>query len=193
MLNESLRVYPIVTVNSREAVVDTTLRLEGDEDGNSPMFVRKGQTVTWSTYAMHRRKDYYGEDADEYKPERWLGPNGLRPGWEVRLISCTALSRNHGLTISPVPSIQWRPKNLHRTTVRADRGLIHDDPLGARVQEYREQRSWTMGGVAYVDLRGSQWLQSCPHTFFDLNDLDASIGVLYCTHKLKASNLHYNA
>ena len=28
---------------------------------------------------MHRRKDYYGEDADEFRPERW---ETLRPGWE---------------------------------------------------------------------------------------------------------------
>ena len=28
---------------------------------------------------MHRRKDFYGEDAEEFKPERW---ESLRPGWE---------------------------------------------------------------------------------------------------------------
>jgi cytochrome P450 len=35
--------------------------------------------VGYSPYTMHRRKDLYGLDADEYKPERW---ESLRPGWE---------------------------------------------------------------------------------------------------------------
>ena len=29
---------------------------------------------------MHRRKDYYGADANEYRPERWADPT-FRPGW----------------------------------------------------------------------------------------------------------------
>ena len=33
----------------------------------------------WSLYTIHRRKDIYGEDANEFKPERWAD---LRPGWE---------------------------------------------------------------------------------------------------------------
>ena len=28
---------------------------------------------------MHRRKDLYGPDAEEYHPERW---ENMRPGWE---------------------------------------------------------------------------------------------------------------
>ena len=82
VLNESLRLHPVVPANSREAVEDTTLPRGGGEDGKSPIFIKKGQLVVWNVYTMHRRKDYYGEDADEFRPERWLGENGLRPGWE---------------------------------------------------------------------------------------------------------------
>ena len=80
--NESLRLHPVVPLNSRQALVDTTIPLGGGPDGRSPVFIPKGGVVAWSVYAMHRRKDYYGEDADEFKPERWLGEKGLRPGWE---------------------------------------------------------------------------------------------------------------
>lgn len=142
VLNESLRVHPVVPLNWREAVVDTTLPLGGGEDGNSPIFIPKGQTVTWSTYAMHKRKDYYGDDADEYKPERWLGQDGLRPGWEVlSIFSTVLLIEKNRLTILSVSSIQWRSKNLYRTTIRVDRGLIHNSPSRANIQEHREQGS----------------------------------------------------
>ena len=87
LLNESLRMHPVVPSNSREAVEDTTLPVGGGPDGRAPIFVRKGDLVVWNVYCMHRRKDYYGRDAEEFRPERWLddpetGEKGLRPGWE---------------------------------------------------------------------------------------------------------------
>ena len=82
LLNESLRLYPVVPGNAREALNDTVLPLGGGPDGKSPIFVAKGTTVSWSVWTMHRRKDFYGEDSCEFKPERWLGEKGLRPGWE---------------------------------------------------------------------------------------------------------------
>ena len=87
LLNESLRLHPVVPANSREALEDTVLPIGGGPDGSAPLFVKKGNTVAWSVYTMHRRKDFYGEDAEEFKPERWLddpatGEKGLRPGWE---------------------------------------------------------------------------------------------------------------
>jgi len=92
LLNESLRLYPVVPANTREATEDTTLPLGGGPDGAAPIFVKKGGLVAWSVYAMHRRKDYFGEDAEEFRPERWLddsttGKKGLRPGWEYLPVS----------------------------------------------------------------------------------------------------------
>ncbi|KAJ4343658.1 hypothetical protein N0V95_006597 [Ascochyta clinopodiicola] len=78
-MNESLRVHPVVPSNSRYAIRDTVLPLGGGSDGQHPLFVPKGTIVGYSPYAMHHRKDLFGPDADEYKPERW---ETLRPGWE---------------------------------------------------------------------------------------------------------------
>lgn len=47
-INEALRLYPVVPVNIRTAVVDTTLPVGGGADGTSPIFVPKGQDVGYS-------------------------------------------------------------------------------------------------------------------------------------------------
>jgi cytochrome P450 len=85
VLNETLRLYPIVPGNGRQALTDTVVPVGGGEDGLSPFFVPKGTMFAWDVYTMHRRKDFYGEDAEVFRPERWLdedGRKGLRPGWE---------------------------------------------------------------------------------------------------------------
>lgn len=79
-LNEVLRVLPPVPTNARFAVTDTTLPVGGGPDGKSPIFVPKGLRVMYQVSLMHRRKDLWGEDADEFRPERWE-ENG-RHGWE---------------------------------------------------------------------------------------------------------------
>ncbi|MCJ1477166.1 hypothetical protein MMC13_005837 [Lambiella insularis] len=73
------RLHPVVPSNSRQANADVVLPRGGGPDGKSPILIPKGRVVGWSVYSMHRRKDYYGEDAEEFKPERW---ESLRPGWE---------------------------------------------------------------------------------------------------------------
>lgn len=85
-LNEVQRLYPAAPENDRQAINDTTLPLGGGSDQKSPVFVKKGAVVHWSIFALHRRKDIYGDDAEEFRPERWLdgldGKKGLRVTWE---------------------------------------------------------------------------------------------------------------
>ncbi|KAI1265358.1 cytochrome P450 [Xylariaceae sp. FL1019] len=73
VLKEVLRLYPSVPVNSRSAISPTVLPTGGGPDGKSPIFVAKGRAVGYCVYAMHRRKDIYGPDAEKFRPERWEG------------------------------------------------------------------------------------------------------------------------
>lgn len=78
VLNECLRLMPVVPGNSRQAIRDTVLPVGGGPDQKSPVFVPKGMVVSYQVWSMHRREDFYGPDAHEFKPERWAT---LRPGW----------------------------------------------------------------------------------------------------------------
>ncbi|GAP92275.1 putative cytochrome P450 52E1 [Rosellinia necatrix] len=71
VLKEALRLNPPVAANQREAVRDTVLPVGGGADGKAPLFVRKGTNLRYVPWIMHRRKDIFGEDAEEFRPERW--------------------------------------------------------------------------------------------------------------------------
>ncbi|KAK2613284.1 hypothetical protein N8I77_000206 [Diaporthe amygdali] len=77
--NETLRLYPVVPINSRWAYKDTVLPTGGGPNGTDPVFVPKNTAVDYSVYVMQRRKDIWGPDADEFRPERW---EGRKVGWE---------------------------------------------------------------------------------------------------------------
>lgn len=70
-IREALRMLPILPSNSREAYKDTVLPVGGGPDGTSPVLVTAGSVVSFSILAMHRRKDLWGDDADNFRPERW--------------------------------------------------------------------------------------------------------------------------
>lgn len=50
----------------------------GGKHAQEPVLLRKGTTVLLSLFSMHRRQDIYGEDTNEFRPERW---RNLSPGW----------------------------------------------------------------------------------------------------------------
>ncbi|KAF3942314.1 hypothetical protein ABW19_dt0206010 [Dactylella cylindrospora] len=74
VVNEVLRLYPSVPFNTRTAIKDTILPVGGGPDQLSPVFVPKGTNVEYSVYAMHRREDIWGPDANWFRPERWGEP-----------------------------------------------------------------------------------------------------------------------
>ena len=71
VLKETLRLYPSVPVNDRKANKDTFLPTGGGPDRTAPVFIPNGATIAYSVYAMHRRADLYGMDAELFRPERW--------------------------------------------------------------------------------------------------------------------------
>ncbi|KAL2233977.1 UNVERIFIED_CONTAM: cytochrome [Sesamum indicum] len=67
-LTETLRIYPAVAVDAKQCLCDDIM-----PDGFS---VKKGDMVAYQPYAMGRMKSIWGNDAEEFKPERWLDKNG---------------------------------------------------------------------------------------------------------------------
>ncbi|XVE77004.1 hypothetical protein DITRI_Ditri13aG0027000 [Diplodiscus trichospermus] len=68
-ITETLRLYPSVPVDAKICLSDDTL-----PDGFS---VRKGDMVAYQPYAMGRMKFIWGDDAEEFRPERWLDDDGI--------------------------------------------------------------------------------------------------------------------
>jgi len=63
---EAIRLYPPIPVEIKQVTRPTTL-----PDGT---FLPKDAIVLWSPWSMSRSFDTWGPDAEDFKPERWLGP-----------------------------------------------------------------------------------------------------------------------
>lgn len=64
VFNETLRLYPPVPVELKECTAETTF-----PDGT---WLPKGSVLMWAPWSMGRSKQIWGEDADLFKPERWI-------------------------------------------------------------------------------------------------------------------------
>lgn len=82
VLNETMRVYPVVPFNVRHALRATTLPRGGGPDGRAPVGVREGTRVIYSTLLLQRDKRHYdterGLDPALWLPQRWV------EGWQPK-------------------------------------------------------------------------------------------------------------
>lgn len=77
VLNETLRLNPIVPFNVRVSLRDTTLPTGGGPDGKQPIGILKDTPIGYSTLVMQRRPELYPDPStgfpavDQFVPERW--------------------------------------------------------------------------------------------------------------------------
>lgn len=68
-IKEGLRIWPPLTGLSNKVVPP-------DGDTFNGMFLPGGTEIAYSAWGVHHDKRVYGEDADVYRPERWLETEG---------------------------------------------------------------------------------------------------------------------
>jgi cytochrome P450 len=70
VLDETLRLYPPVPSNFKMAVQDDVLP--------NGVRVKAGTYVGFNAYTIHRSRQLWGDDADQFVPERWLDRERVR-------------------------------------------------------------------------------------------------------------------
>ena len=81
IVNEAIRLHPAASRLGRTSLRDTILPKGGGPDGESPLFVPKGRVIEMDVYCVQHSREYYGQDAEEFRPERW---EEGRPLWEAK-------------------------------------------------------------------------------------------------------------
>ncbi|XP_009113810.1 cytochrome P450 86B1 isoform X1 [Brassica rapa] len=77
-LTESLRLYPSVPMEMKQALEDDTL-----PDGTR---VKKGARVFFSIFSMGRIESIWGKEWEEFKPERWIKEGNIVSGDQFKYV-----------------------------------------------------------------------------------------------------------
>lgn len=104
---EVLRLYPPIPFEIRQCQEDVTL-----PDGT---FLPKYSVVVWCLWAMQRSKLTWGEDADEFSPERFLDHNGKlisRSASEFPVFyggarTCLGRKMAEAIAVQVIPTMAW--------------------------------------------------------------------------------------
>ncbi|KAF8331890.1 cytochrome P450 [Cantharellus anzutake] len=72
VLNETLRLFPPIPINCRTS--KSACLIPGDRQTNGkPFYIPSGnKLIFYLPIALQRRKDLWGDDADDFDPERWI-------------------------------------------------------------------------------------------------------------------------
>ncbi|KAJ6619477.1 cytochrome P450 monooxygenase pc-3 [Mycena sp. CBHHK59/15] len=70
VINEAMRLYPSVPFNVRESINATIW--PSPDPNEKPIYIPARTQVPYSVFMMHRRKDLWGPDAEEFDPDRWF-------------------------------------------------------------------------------------------------------------------------
>ena len=156
VFNESLRLYPPVPIELKESTAETVF-----PDGT---WLPKGSVVLWATWAMGRSKHTWGEDADSFRPGRWLiaGDDGEQstlktvsaftfPVFNAGPRACLGKRLAELLAIHVIARLLWKYEFTE--------AFNDDDRRGETPKEKRSQSSLTLpmeGGLpCYVRRKGS--------------------------------------
>ncbi|KIL57966.1 hypothetical protein M378DRAFT_87149 [Amanita muscaria Koide BX008] len=69
VINETLRLFPAVPSNGRAS---TKATVWPSKSGGRPYYIPANTKTPYSVFVMHRRKDLWGPDADNFDPDRFL-------------------------------------------------------------------------------------------------------------------------
>jgi cytochrome P450 len=77
----ALRLIPEVPFNAKVANKDTWLPRGGGPEGTASILIKKGQIVSFWSWASHRNPEVFGQDVETFRPSRWHHLSVDAPGY----------------------------------------------------------------------------------------------------------------
>ncbi|OCH92181.1 cytochrome P450 monooxygenase pc-2 [Obba rivulosa] len=139
VLNETMRLYPPVPFNMRYTTCDTLLR-NPDATGR-PFFAPAGTAMIYGPFVMHRRKEYWGPDAEEFDPDRFLDE---RLDKYLTVNPSIFLPFNAGPRICLGQQFAYNEMSFFLTRLLQNFSIMHLD-LVAQPPESRPPADWAKG------------------------------------------------
>ncbi|KAK3290511.1 cytochrome P450 [Chaetomium fimeti] len=151
VINETLRMAPVVPLNDRISLRDTVLPRGGGDDRTEPILVPKGTQILIPTYALGQRPDLWDFDPDEFRPERWMEDGKRKFGFEFVPFG-GGLRQCLGQQLARIKSAYVITRILQRYDTIENAESPPDAPI--RFHHTIENRS---GSGVQVKLRKAKW------------------------------------